>query len=85
MNIETLAIKSTQFHDANASAVVSPIYLSTTFERESDSSIPHGHIYTRASNPNRNSLEKAYALLEGERLEWHWRLDKLLLLLFFSA
>lgn len=65
MNIETLAIKSTQFHDANASAVVPPIYLSTTFERESDSSIPHGHIYTRASNPNRNSLEKAYALLEG--------------------
>ncbi len=65
MNFETLAIQSTQFHDANASAVVPPIYLSTTFEREPDSSIPHGHIYTRASNPNRNALEKAYAALEG--------------------
>ncbi|WP_028668220.1 trans-sulfuration enzyme family protein [Runella zeae] len=65
MNIETLAIQSTQFHDANASAVVPPIYLSTTFEREADGSMPHGHIYTRASNPNRNSLEKAYAALEG--------------------
>ena len=65
MNFETLVINSTQYHDANASAVVPPIYLSTTFEREPDSSIPHGHIYTRASNPNRNSLEKAYAVLEG--------------------
>ena len=65
MNFETLAIQSTQFHDANASAVVPPIYLSTTFEREPDSSMPHGHIYTRASNPNRNALESAYAALEG--------------------
>lgn len=65
MNFETLAIQSTQFHDANASAVVPPIYLSTTFERESDSSMPHGHIYTRASNPNRTALESAYAALEG--------------------
>lgn len=65
MNFETLAIQSTHFHDANASAVVPPIYLSTTFEREPDSSMPHGHIYTRASNPNRSALETAYAALEG--------------------
>lgn len=65
MNFETLAIQTTQFHDANASAVVPPIYLSTTFEREPDSSMPHGHIYTRASNPNRNALETTYAALEG--------------------
>jgi cystathionine gamma-synthase len=65
MNFETRAIQSTQFHDANASAVVPPIYLSSTFEREPDSSMPHGHIYTRASNPNRSALESAYAVLEG--------------------
>ena len=68
MNFETLAIQSTQFHDANASAVVPPLYLSTTFEREPDGSMPHGHIYTRASNPNRNALEKAYAALEGGQI-----------------
>jgi len=65
MNFETVAIQSAHFQDANVSAVVPPIYLSTTFEREPDSSIPHGHIYTRTSNPNRSALENAYAILEG--------------------
>lgn len=65
MQLETLAIRATHTKDANASAVVSPIYLSTTFEREPDNTLPHKHIYTRDTNPNRADLEKAYALLEG--------------------
>ncbi|MEA5260028.1 aminotransferase class V-fold PLP-dependent enzyme [Arcicella aquatica] len=65
MKIETLAIQSTQMHDANAGAVISPIYLSTTFERETDGSYAHGYVYSRADNPNRQLLEKSMALLEN--------------------
>jgi cystathionine gamma-synthase len=65
MNFETLAIKSTQMTDANAGAVASPIYLSTTFERETDGSYAHGYIYARNDNPNRQLLEKSLAVLEA--------------------
>ncbi|MGA0555459.1 trans-sulfuration enzyme family protein [Larkinella sp. VNQ87] len=65
MHPETLAIYQSRMADANAGAVVPPIYLTTTFEREADGSFPHGHIYGRASNPNRDALEAALATLEG--------------------
>lgn len=65
MKIETLAIKSTQMTDSNAGAVASPIYLSTTYERETDGSYAHGYIYSRNDNPNRQLLEKSIALLEN--------------------
>lgn len=65
MQFETLSIKITQQHDANAGAVATPIYLSSTFERDADGTFPHGHIYSRTSNPNRNTLEKTYAAIEG--------------------
>ncbi|WP_245965131.1 aminotransferase class V-fold PLP-dependent enzyme [Trinickia dinghuensis] len=44
---------------------MAPIHLSTTFERGADGSYPHGFIYTRNHNPNRNALEAALAALEG--------------------
>ncbi len=65
MKIETLAIQTTLTPDANAGAVVAPIYLSTTFEREADGSYQHEHVYSRASNPNRQQLEKSLAVLEN--------------------
>ncbi|KAA9347775.1 trans-sulfuration enzyme family protein [Larkinella humicola] len=65
MHPETLAIYQSRMADANAGAVVPPISLSTTFEREADGSFPHGHIYSRSSNPNRDLLETALAQLEG--------------------
>lgn len=65
MHLETLAIRATHWSDANASAVATPIYLSTTFEREPDITLPHGHVYSRTSNPNRDLLEQAYATLEA--------------------
>ncbi|MCU0469353.1 MAG: aminotransferase class V-fold PLP-dependent enzyme [Arcicella sp.] len=64
MKIETLAIQTTLTPDANAGAVVAPIYLSTTFEREADGSYKHEHVYSRASNPNRQALEKSLAAIE---------------------
>ncbi|GAB3332690.1 cystathionine gamma-synthase [Larkinella ripae] len=65
MHPETLAIYQNRVVDANAGAVAPPISLSTTFERDADGTFPHGHVYARTSNPNRNALELALAQLEG--------------------
>jgi cystathionine gamma-synthase len=45
--------------------VTPPIHLSTTFEREADGGYPHGHVYSRTSNPNRAALEECLRALEG--------------------
>ncbi len=64
-NLETLAVHAGLKTDSATGAVTPPIHLSTTFEREKDGSYPHGHVYTRTSNPNRAALEEALARLEG--------------------
>lgn len=46
-------------------AVTAPIYLSTTYTRNEDGSYDDGFIYSRAGNPNRETLETALADLEG--------------------
>ena len=65
MKFETKAIQSTQFKDNTAGSVATPLYLSTTFEREADGSHPHGYVYSRAENPNRELLESAMTALEN--------------------
>jgi cystathionine gamma-synthase len=65
MKIETLAVHAGREPDPGTGALREPIHLSTTFERHADGSYPHGHNYTRTSNPNRSSLERAVAALEG--------------------
>lgn len=65
MKFETLAIRSTLMPDENAGAVSTPIYLSTTYERETDGSYAHGYVYSRMDNPNRQLLERSLAALEG--------------------
>jgi cystathionine gamma-synthase len=65
MKLETLAIHAGADIDAATGAVTPPIHLSTTFEREPDGSYPHGHVYTRTSNPNREALERLLAALDG--------------------
>ena len=65
MKIETQALHSTHFNDKNAAAVVPPLYLSTTYERDENYELPQGYLYTRAGNPNRQQLEGALAALEG--------------------
>ena len=65
MKIETLAVHAGREPDRATGALREPIHLSTTFERAPDGSYPHGHNYTRNSNPNRNSLEHAITALEG--------------------
>ncbi len=62
---ETLAVHAGHGVDPSTGAVIEPIHLSTTFEREADGSYPHGYLYSRNHNPNRNGLETALAALEG--------------------
>lgn len=65
MRKETKAIHATHFKDETAASIAPPLFLTTTFERSSDGSYPKGHMYSRNSNPNRDSLEKGLAELEG--------------------
>src|SRR4051812_15536386 len=65
MRVETLAVHAGHEVDSATSAVAPPIHLSTTFARDAEGNYPHGYIYGRNANPNRNALEKALAALEG--------------------
>lgn len=65
MRIETLAVHAGHAVDPSTGAVTPPIHLSSTFERDPDGAYHAGHVYTRTSNPNRDSVEQALALLEG--------------------
>ena len=62
---ETLAVHAGAEVDATTGAVTPPLHLTTTFERQPDGSYPHGYIYTRTNNPNREALEGGLAALEG--------------------
>ncbi len=65
MRPETRAIHTGQSVDPNTGAIVSPIHLSSTFERDLDGAYSKGHLYSRYTNPNRKSLEDCLADLEG--------------------
>jgi len=65
MRIETLAVHAGHSVDPSTGAITPPIQLSTTFERSEDGSYPHGHLYSRVSNPNREALEHCLSTLEG--------------------
>uniref|UniRef100_B8HMM9 Cystathionine gamma-synthase n=1 Tax=Cyanothece sp. (strain PCC 7425 / ATCC 29141) TaxID=395961 RepID=B8HMM9_CYAP4 len=65
MQIETLVVHGGGEVDPATGAIIPPIHLSTTFERQADGSYPHGYIYTRSGNPNRTALENCLAALEG--------------------
>ena len=65
MKLETLAIHAGRSTDAATGAVAPSPILSTTFARDEHGEYPHGHIYTRSSNPGRAALETLLAALEG--------------------
>lgn len=46
-------------------ALIPPIHLSTTFERDQDGSYSRGYVYGRSDNPNRKALETILASLES--------------------
>jgi cystathionine gamma-synthase len=65
LRFETIAVHAGHGVDPATGAVTPPIHLSTTFERAADGTYPHGWIYARNHNPNRDGLEAALAALEG--------------------
>ena len=64
---ETLAVRLGLEPDAATGAVVPPLHLATTFERDADGGYPRGFVYTRSDNPTRALFESAMATLEGGR------------------
>jgi cystathionine gamma-synthase len=64
MKTETIAIHAGDHADQLTGAVIQPIVMATTFERNIDGSFRDGYIYSRSANPNRTSLEKVLTQLE---------------------
>ncbi len=62
---ETLAIKSTENQFSNVKPVSTPIYLSSTYKRNSDGSYNNDLVYSRSDNPNRKIVEHSIAQLEN--------------------
>ena len=63
--LQTLSIHSGRHVDPATGAVTTPLYTSTTFERDPDGAFSRHFFYSRIDNPNRNSLEQCLADLEG--------------------
>ena len=55
----TRAVHAALRPDPETGAVVPPIHLATTYERDSDGEYPRGFLYTRDRNPTRSQLEAA--------------------------
>lgn len=62
----TRAIHAGQAPDPVTGAIMTPIYLSTTYVQESPG-VHKGHEYSRTSNPTRGAFESCLANLEGGR------------------
>lgn len=62
---ETLAAQALGGIDEVTRAVVPPIHLATTYERDPDNGYRSGRIYSRADNPGYDAPEAVLAALEG--------------------
>jgi cystathionine gamma-synthase len=65
--IETHAVHLDLEPDAATGALVPPLHLATTFERDADLAYPRGFVYSRSDNPTRAAFERAVARLQGGR------------------
>src|SRR6202167_4919398 len=63
--LQTFSIHSGRHVDPATGAVTTPLYTSTTFERDPDGEFSRHYFYIRIDNPNRTSLEQCLADLEG--------------------
>jgi cystathionine gamma-synthase len=63
--LQTFSIHSGRRVDPATGAVTTPLYTSTTYERDPDGEFSRHYFYSRIDNPNRNSLEQCLADLEG--------------------
>jgi len=65
MHIETIAIHAANHTDESSKAVIHPLVMSTTFERDADGGYHKDFSYGRADNPNRRLLENVLTQLEN--------------------
>jgi cystathionine beta-lyase len=64
MKFNTKTIHGGQQHDPSTGAVMPPIYQTSTYAQTSPGQ-HKGYIYSRAANPTRSALEKAFASIEN--------------------
>jgi cystathionine gamma-synthase len=65
MRLETRAVHAGDAVEPHSGAMLEPITLSVTFERDPDGGHRRGYHCTTAGNPNRRNLELTVADLEG--------------------
>jgi cystathionine beta-lyase/cystathionine gamma-synthase len=65
MKFETLAIHAGQEPDPNNGAVMTPVYLTSTYMQDGVAKPRQGYEYSRTQNPTRNALQDCLAALEG--------------------
>lgn len=63
----TLAIHSGQEPDPITGAVVTPIYMTSTFKQDGVGGLRHGYDYSRSVNPTRDAFDTQLAAVEGAR------------------
>jgi cystathionine gamma-synthase len=62
---ETLAIHAGQEPDPTTGAVITPLYLTSTYAQDGVGGLRAGYEYSRSANPTRTALELCLAALEG--------------------
>jgi len=65
MKFETLAIHAGQEPDPNNGAVMTPVYLTSTYKQDGVGKPRQGYEYSRTMNPTRKALQDCLAVLEG--------------------
>ena len=65
MKFETLAIHAGQEPDPNNGAVMTPVYLTSTYKQDGIGKPRQGYEYSRTLNPTRKALQDCLAELEG--------------------
>src|SRR5512133_2849098 len=68
MKFETLAIHAGQEPDPNNGAVMTPVYLTSTYMQDGVAKPRQGYEYSRTMNPTRKALQDCLAALEGGTL-----------------
>ena len=67
MRFDTLAIHAGQQPDPTTGAIMTPVYLTSTYVQDGPGE-HKGYEYSRTQNPTRDALEGCLAALEGARL-----------------
>jgi cystathionine beta-lyase/cystathionine gamma-synthase len=65
MKFETLAIHAGQEPDPDNGAVMTPVYLTSTYKQDGVGKPRRGYEYSRTMNPTRKALQDCLAALEG--------------------